>query len=105
MYIDGQTIITIGGLITAIGLIIGVFIKAHNWYIEQEQQGKEIKELRNLHNSDMNSVAEETELICYALSACLDGLQQLGCNHTVPDAKLKLDTFLNNKAHNHKETR
>lgn len=103
MYIDGQTIITIGGLITAIGLIIGVFVKAHNWYIEQENQGKEIKELREVHMTDMNGVAEETELICFALSACLDGLQQLGCNHTVPEAKTKLDKFLNNRAHSHKE--
>lgn len=103
MYIDGQTIITIGGLITAIGLIIGVFVKAHNWYIEQENQGKEIKELREVHMNDMNGVAEETELICFALSACLDGLQQLGCNHTVPEAKTKLDKFLNNRAHSIKE--
>lgn len=103
MYVNAQTIITIGGLITAIGLIAGVFLKVHNWYLEQERQSREIKELHALHKKDMQGVNEENALICFALSACLDGLQQLGCNHTVPDAKQRLDKYLNERAHKHKE--
>jgi citrate synthase len=34
-----------------------------------------------------------------ALCACLDGLQQLGANHSVPVAKAKLEEWLNDKAH------
>lgn len=81
-------IITGASLITALGVILGVVFKVHKWYLKQKQLEKEIKQIK-----------EEDTLICYALSACLDGLQQLGCNHTVPDAKDKLDKYLNQQAH------
>lgn len=81
-------IITAASLITALGVIFGFAFKVHKWYLKQEQQDKEIKQIK-----------EEDTLICYALSACLDGLQQLGANHTVPDAKEKLDKYLNQQAH------
>lgn len=81
-------IITGASLITALGVILGFVFKVHKWYLKQEQQDKEIKQIK-----------EEDTLICYALSACLDGLQQLGANHTVPDAKEKLDKYLNQQAH------
>lgn len=81
-------IIMAASLITALGVILGVVFKIHKWYLKQEQQDKEIKQIK-----------EEDTLICYALSACLDGLQQLGANHTVPDAKAKLDKYLNQQAH------
>ena len=81
-------IITIASLITAIGVILAFVFKIHKWFLKQEQQDEEIRRIK-----------EENALICYALSACLDGLQQLGCNHTVPDAKEKLDKYLNKQAH------
>lgn len=81
-------IITFASLITALGVIFGVVFKAHKWYLKQKKLEEEIKQMK-----------EENTLICYALSACLDGLQQLGCNHTVPDAKDKLDEYLNQQAH------
>ena len=81
-------IITGASLVTALGVIIGFVFKVHKWYLRQEKQDEEIKQIK-----------EEDTLICYALSACLDGLQQLGCNHTVPDAKEKLDKYLNQQAH------
>lgn len=81
-------IITVASLITAIGVIIGVVFKVHKWYLKQQQLKQEI-----------NRIKEENELICFALSACLDGLQQLGANHSVPVAKEKLDKYLNKQAH------
>jgi predicted histidine transporter YuiF (NhaC family) len=81
-------IITCASLITALGVILGLVLKVHKWYLKQKQLEKEIKQIK-----------EEDTLICEALSACLDGLQQLGCNHTVPDAKDKLDEYLNQQAH------
>lgn len=80
--------ITAASLITALGVILGVIFKVHKWYLKQKQLEEEIERIK-----------EEDTLICYALSACLDGLQQLGCNHTVPDAKDKLDKYLNQQAH------
>ena len=47
----------------------------------------------------VHKLKEENCLVCFALSACLDGLQQLGANHTVPIAKEKLDKYLNQQAH------
>lgn len=81
-------IITAASLITALGVIFGFIFKLHKWYLKQEHQDQEIKQIK-----------EEDTLICYALSACLDGLQQLGANHTVPLAKEKLDKYLNQQAH------
>lgn len=81
-------IITVASLITALGVILGALFKVHKWYLKQKKLEEEIKQIK-----------EEDSLICYALSACLDGLQQLGCNHTVPDAKDKLDKYLNQQAH------
>lgn len=81
-------IITGASLITALGVILGVVFKVHKWYLKQKKIEKEIKQIK-----------EEDSLICEALSACLDGLLQLGCNHTVPKAKDKLDEYLNQQAH------
>ena len=99
VYISVTTIITAASLLTAIGVILGVLFKAHRWYLKQEYQDNEITELKNHHNADVRCLKEENTLICFALSACLDGLQQLGANHTVPTAKEKLDKYLNKQAH------
>ncbi len=81
-------IITMASIITALGVIIGLAVKVFKWFDKQENQDAYIKELQ-----------QENALICFALSACLDGLEQLGANHTVPIAKNKLDKHLNKKAH------
>ena len=99
MYIDANTIILAGGVLAAVLAIGGVFVKVHRWVIKQDHQSNQIEELKAQHENDIKHIKVENTLICYALSACLDGLQQLGCNHTVPDAKAKLDKHLNQQAH------
>lgn len=99
MYIDWQTIITAGAVVSALGILIGLLLKGYKWYLEQKEQGKDIKSLKEHHEADVQKIKEENCLICFALSACLDGLQQLGANHTVPIAKEKLDKYLNQQAH------
>lgn len=99
MYIDWQTIISLGAVVSAITLIVGVLLRAHAWYLKQEDQDRLIGELRQHHEEDVHRLKEENCLVCYALSACLDGLQQLGANHAVPRAKDKLDKYLNQQAH------
>ena len=81
-------VITGASLITALGIIIGFVCRIYKWYLKQERQNEEIKKIK-----------EEDTLVCFALSACLDGLIQLGANHTVPIAKEKLDKHLNKTAH------
>jgi hypothetical protein len=99
MYVTWQGIILAASVVSALGLLIGTILKVHKWYLAQELQSKQIDELRNNHNNDIKRVKDENKLICFALSACLDGLSQLGANHTVPIAKEKLDKYLNEQAH------
>ena len=86
--ISADTIITIAAVIGALGVIFGVVFAVYRWYLKQEKQDKDIAHIK-----------EEDTLIVFALSACLDGLQQLGANHTVPIAKDKLDKYINQRAH------
>lgn len=86
--INAQTIITLAAVIGALGAIFGVIFAVYKWYLKQEKQDQDIARIK-----------EENTLIVFALSACLDGLQQLGANHTVPVAKDKLDKYINQQAH------
>lgn len=86
--VSADTIITAAAIITALGVIFGVVFAVYRWYLKQEKQDK-----------DISHIKEEDTLIVFALSACLDGLQQLGANHTVPVAKDKLDKYINQQAH------
>lgn len=86
--VSADAIITIAAVIGALGVIFGVVFAMYRWYLKQEKQDKDIAHIK-----------EEDTLIVFALSACLDGLQQLGANHTVPIAKDKLDKYINQRAH------
>ena len=86
--VSADTLITIAAVIGALSVIFGVVFAVHRWYLKQEKQDKDIAHIK-----------EEDTLIVFALSACLDGLQQLGANHTVPIAKDKLDKYINQRAH------
>jgi hypothetical protein len=99
MYVSWETIITVGAVVSAIVLIVGLLSRGHKWILNQDQQSKDISDLRQHHEEDVRKIKEENCMMCEALSACLDGLMQLGCNHTVPDTKLKLDKYLNRQAH------
>jgi hypothetical protein len=67
---------------------VGYLKKAFGWFEKQDKQSKDIIEIKS-----------ELAVICPALSACLDGLIQLGANHSVPAAKQKLDEHINREAH------
>ena len=88
MTVNANTIITFAALLGALGAIFGAVFAAYRWYLKQEQQ-----------DADIARIKEENTLIVFALSACLDGLIQLGANHTVPVAKDKLDKYINKQAH------
>lgn len=88
MLITGETIIAVAGVITALGAIFGLVFSAYRWYLKQNRQDEEIARIQ-----------KENSLICFGLSACLDGLIQLGANHNVTTAKEKLDKHLNQSAH------
>lgn len=86
-----ETILRVAEVIGAIIVILGAFayiFKIRDWVKEQDKQEEEIEKLK-----------KENCLLCYGMSACLDGLMQLGANHTVPLAKEELDKYLNKTAH------
>lgn len=99
MTITTSTIITLGSLLTAIAAIFAWIFKVHKWFLKQEEQEKRIKSLEDKHNEDTKEIRTEQRVMCTGVLACLDGLEQLGCNHSVPKAKEMLEEYLNNIAH------
>ena len=86
--ITAQSLITAAAVLSAVLAIAGVVFAVYRWYLKQNKQNDEIKRIKS-----------ENTLICYGLSAALDGLIQLGANHSVTMAKEKLDKHLNQQAH------
>lgn len=86
--INADTLIKAAAVISAVLAIAGVVFAVYRWYLRQNKQNDEIKRIKS-----------ENTLICYGLSAALDGLIQLGANHSVTTAKEKLDKHLNQQAH------
>lgn len=97
--LDIQDVITAVAVLTAVGTLLAWLFRGHNWFLEQQNQSKKIRALEERHKADMEESNEERQLICYCLVACLDGLQQLGANHSVPIARDKMEKHLNRKAH------
>lgn len=81
-----------GGLLTTLGVIAGIFL---NRYFDRKNR----KDKVTLLESKVEDMERENCLLCYGISACLDGLEQLGANHSVPKAKAELEKYLNKKAH------
>mgnify|MGYP001771714057 FL=1 len=94
-----QTIITTAAVIAAIIAIVGYYNKVYGWVKHQEEQDERMDRIEK----EAASERKELTLIVYALSACLDGLGQLGANHTVPVAKDKLDKYINKQAHHQED--
>lgn len=90
-----ESIITVAAVLAAVAAIAGYYNKVYSWIRHQEEQDKRMDKIEH----DAQSVQKELTLIVYGLSACLDGLGQLGANHTVPVAKDKLDKYINKQAH------
>lgn len=101
-----NTIITIGSVITALGIILGVpiaAIKARDKRREkerlQQEENKKQNEAINDIKDAISEVKEEQTLLCYAVTACLDGLHQQKCNGNVTDALNRMSKYLNTQAH------
>ena len=103
-------ILELAKIISALGIILGLIIGAYKIYDKitdkQEAHDRELvtlkeknEELRKEKESEIKKINKENTLMCYALHACLDGLEQLGANHTVPEAKRMLEKHLNKAAH------
>lgn len=89
-----QTFVGISGGIAAIIALFSYIFKIYDFTKRQKEQDEDIK-----------AIKIENSLIVESLRACLDGLEQLGANHTVPAAKQKIDSYLISKAHGLDERR
>lgn len=81
-------VLKVAEILAALAAVGGAVFGVVKWVLRQNKQDEDIRAMK-----------EEQTLICFALKACLDGLEQLGANHTVPVAKDKLEKYLNQKAH------
>lgn len=94
-----QTIITAGAVVTACLTVFGVGRSFAKYLCSVKDRARTRAEHSTAQDKDIARLKEENQLICYGLSAALDGLEQLGANHSVPIAKNKLQNYLNEQAH------
>ena len=121
MYVEPQTIILGGGILTVIITVVTLSWKLFKWINHQKEQdiefaknksksekeikrleGKiddEVKKLRDRHERDQNGIQEEQTLVIYGLLACLKGLAEQGCDGPVSEAIDKIEKHINLKAH------
>ncbi len=108
--IEIDLIIKISALIGALGVIFGLMWKVIKWFLLQHKQTYDIKELKQLHEKDMEetrkkeqeelqNLKDELCVLSYAVLATLDGLKQLGANGNVTKAHNELEKHLNKQAH------
>lgn len=88
MYIDGDTIIKIAAIISALVVIIGGIISIYKIFENNKKQNEVIK-----------SMQEEQTIICYGLKGALQGLIEQGCDGPCKEALNMLDKHLNKSAH------
>jgi hypothetical protein len=85
---NATDIISLAAVVGAAVALINYTNKAFLWLHKTSRQSEDLK-----------AVKEEQRIMSIALSACLDGLLQLGANHNVPKAKQALDDYIRSQAH------
>ena len=92
--LDIQTLLTIGSVLTALGVIWKYISKIGEFVQRQKKQDVELAAIRS-----------EQTMLCYGILACLKGLKEQGCNGPVTEALNKLEKHLNAAAHGQEEIR
>ena len=92
MYVDVNTIIMGGSLLTAVVVIFSVIFAVYKWYLKQNQQDVEIERVKS-----------EQCLLTYGILACLKGLKEQGCNGPVTEAIDKIEKHINKQAHDQED--
>ena len=92
MYVNVDTIIMAGSLLTAIVVIFSAIFAVYKWYLKQNQQDVEIEKVKS-----------EQCLLTYGILACLKGLKEQGCNGPVTEAIDKIEKHINKQAHDQED--
>ena len=83
-----EYVAAISAAVASSAAICGAVVAIVRWFERQSKQ-----------DSDIKNIKKENMMIVSALSACLDGLTQLGANHSVTTEKEKLDRYILEQAH------
>lgn len=83
-----QVLVSLAAIITALGVIFGAVFAGYRWYLKQNKQDDDIKEIK-----------EEQLILTTGVLACLKGLKEQGCDGPVTEAIIKIETHLNEQAH------
>ena len=59
MYITWQTLITAGAVLSALGVLIALFVKAVRFFDRQKQQDDDLTQLHRQHDRDVAAIQEE----------------------------------------------
>lgn len=86
--INTDTVITIAAVLSAIVAIFGAIFAVYRWYLRQNKQDEDIKALK-----------AEQSILTVGVLACLKGLKEQGCNGPVTEAIQKIESHLNDRAH------
>ena len=92
MYVDVDTIIMAGSILTAVVVIFSAIFAVYKWYLKQNQQDLEIERVKS-----------EQCLLTYGILACLKGLKEQGCNGPVTEAIDKIEKHINKQAHDQED--
>lgn len=92
MYVDVETIIMAGSLLTAVAVIFSSVFAVYKWYLKQNQQDVEIERVKS-----------EQCLLTYGILACLKGFKEQGCNGPVTEAIDKIEKHINKQAHDQED--
>ena len=83
-----EVIITVASVITALGVILGLFITIHKWVLKQNKQ-----------DDDISSIKKEHSILTKGVLACLKGLKEQGCDGPVTTAIVEIEDYINKEAH------
>ena len=92
VYVDVDTIIMAGSLLTAVVVIFSAIFAVYKWYLKQNQQDVKIERVKS-----------EQCLLTYGILACLKGLKEQGCNGPVTEAIDKIEKHINKQAHDQED--
>ncbi len=99
MHQVANDIILIGGVMGALTAIVGAIAAILKYRDKRKEQERIQQEENEKQDAAIEEIKSEQTLICYAVTACLDGLHQQGCNGEVTKALEKMRKHLNLQAH------
>ncbi len=88
MTFSTSDILSLSAFVAALLALFGYYNRVFTWIRKQDRLEQDIRAMK-----------QEQRLLCVALCACLDGLEQLGANHSVPAARRQLNDYIQQQAH------